>query len=172
MKKFIPTSYYPSIFNINYDNLKTQGIKCLLFDLDNTLGLIDEEVANERAIRLIKKLKKDFIIVIISNNYKKRIEKYIEPFGVDFISFAMKPFTFGLKRIRQKYHLKRGEMAIIGDQLMTDVLAGNSYQISTILVDPLGKKDLKITGINRFLERLVLKRLKRKGYLEKGIYYE
>ena len=37
-------------------------------------------------------------------------------------------------------------MCIIGDQIVTDILAGNRYKIYTVLVDPLGEKDLKITG--------------------------
>ncbi len=172
MKLFLPTSYYQNVFDINYEKLKKKGIKCILFDLDNTLGLIDESVANNRAINLIKKLKKDFIIIIISNNYKKRIAKYIEPFGVEYISFAMKPFSCGIKKTLKKYNLSNNEIIIIGDQLMTDILLGNFNKIDSVLVDPLGKKDLKITNFNRFLEKKVLKRLKKKGLFEKGIYYE
>lgn len=172
MNKFVPTSYYKSVFAINYNKLKARGVKCLLFDLDNTLGLIDEQMAHQRAIDLVKKLKKDFIVVIISNNNKKRIAKYVEAFEVEYISFSMKPFSFGLIKVRKKYNLTKQQMVIIGDQLMTDILAGNFYKINGILVDPLGKKDLKITTINRFFERLVLKRLKSKGILERGIYYE
>ena len=37
---FKPKSYYKSIYDINYDKLKEEGITCLIFDLDNTLGLI------------------------------------------------------------------------------------------------------------------------------------
>ena len=37
MEKYIPDIYVKSIYDINYDNLKERGIKCILFDLDNTL---------------------------------------------------------------------------------------------------------------------------------------
>ena len=47
---------------------------------------------------------------------------------------------------------KKKEMCMIGDQIVTDVLAGNRFKIMTILVDPLGEKDLKITGLNRKIE--------------------
>ena len=40
-------------------------------------------------------------------------------------------------------------MAIIGDQLVTDIYAGTRYGIITVLVDPLGEKDLWVTKFNR-----------------------
>ena len=46
---------------------------------------------------------------------------------------------------------------MIGDQIVTDILSGNKFKIMTILVDPLGKKDLKITGLNRAIETKIIK---------------
>ena len=56
--------------------------------------------------------------------------------------------------------------------MVTDVLAGNRYGIKTILVDPLGKKDLKITSLNRKIESTIIKHYKKKGLFERGKYYE
>ena len=63
-------------------------------------------------------------------------------------------------------------MVIIGDQIVTDILAGRRFNIKTILVDPLGEKDLKITSLNRKIEARIVKRYKEKGILERGKYYE
>lgn len=172
MNNYIPNMYKKSILDINYSKLKQNGIKCLVFDLDNTLGLIDEKEIPSKVKELLKVLKNDFKIVIISNNFKSRIEEFCRPFEVDFISFAMKPLTFSFKKIKKKFNLENKEMCMIGDQLMTDVLGGNKFGMFTILVDPLGKKDLKITTINRFLERKKIKKLTQMGVLERGKYYE
>ena len=43
MDNFIPDMYQKSIYHIDYDKLSEDGIKCLLFDLDNTL--IDRQKA-------------------------------------------------------------------------------------------------------------------------------
>ena len=59
--------------------------------------------------------------------------------------------------IKNKFNYKKEQMCMIGDQLMTDILGANRYGIYTILVDPLGKKDLKVTSINRFFEKKILK---------------
>ena len=44
MDKFIPDMYYKSIFDINYKKLKKMKIKCIAFDLDNTLASYKEDV--------------------------------------------------------------------------------------------------------------------------------
>ncbi len=172
MKKCLPKMYKKSIFDIPYQNLKESGIKCLAFDLDNTIALIDQEKVDEKTIDFIKKLKQDFIITIISNNYQNRVLSYAKLFDCDYVSFALKPSTKGLRKMRKKYHLTNKEIAIIGDQLMTDILGGNRAKAYTILVDPLGVKDLKITSFNRFIEKYVLKNFAKKKLLIKGVYYE
>ena len=60
MKIFIPDIYQKSIFTINYDKLKKKGIKCLLFDLDNTISPAKEVVLCKKTKKLLDKLKKDF----------------------------------------------------------------------------------------------------------------
>ena len=62
-------------------------------------------------------------------------------------------------------------MCLIGDQLMTDVLGGNRYGIFTILVDPLSKDELKVTGINRFFEKKQLRKLAKNNLFKRGEYY-
>jgi len=171
MNIFVPNSYYKSVYDINYDKLKKKKIKCIMFDLDNTLALIDEGVPPEKVVKFIKKLNKDFDTYIISNNNKARIEKFCSCFDSIFVSFALKPMTKGFRRIKKIGNYKNEEMCMIGDQIMTDILGGNRFGCYTILVDPLGKKDLKITSFNRMLEKAILKRLAKKGILERGKYY-
>ena len=48
MEKYVPDMYQKSIHTINYDSLLSRGIKCLLFDLDNTLAPITEKTPNEK----------------------------------------------------------------------------------------------------------------------------
>ncbi len=171
MGLFRPKIYQKSIYDINYKSLKEQGIKCLIFDLDNTLGLISNKNCPEEAKELIGKLKKDFLVLISSNNMKRRLRPYLEELGVEGIAWSMKPSIKCLLQIKTKYKLHKKEMCIIGDQIVTDVLAGNRYHIKTILVDPLGEKDLKITGLNRKFEARIIKHYEKRGLFERGKYY-
>lgn len=172
MGLFKPKIYRKNIYEINYQKLKEEGITCLIFDLDNTLGLISHKRCPEKAKELILKLKKDFSIFISSNNTKRRIQVYLDDLGIEGVAWSMKPSIKGLFHIKQKYHFKKKEMCIIGDQIVTDVLAGNRFHIKTILVDPLGEKDLKITGLNRKIENFIVKKYEKRGLFERGKYYE
>ncbi len=172
MGLFRPNVYQKSIFDINYESLKKLGITCLVFDLDNTLGMMEHKKCPPEVKEFITKLKEDFLILICSNNMKRRIKPYLEDLGVGGVCWSMKPSTIGLNRIKRDYRLKKKEMCIIGDQMVTDILAGNRFHIMTILVDPMGEKELKITGINRELEARIIKKYQKRGVFERGKYYE
>ena len=171
MTLFKPTIYNKDIFSINYDKLKEKGITCLVFDLDNTLGLIDNKKCPRKTKKLLKDLKKDFLILICSNNTKKRLKPYLKDLEVGGVAWSMKPSTRGLRKIKHNYHLKKNEMCMIGDQIVTDILAGNRFRIMTVLVDPLGDADLKITGLNRKIEAKIIKKYTKAGRFERGKYY-
>lgn len=166
-----PKMYKKKIQDINYQKLKELGIKCLIFDLDNTIALIDQKLITKEDKDFLIKLKKDFIVIIISNNKKNRVKDYADILECDYIYKAKKPLSFGFRKIRNKYNLEKKEMAVIGDQLITDILGANLYKIYPILVDPLAKKDLKITLFNRFLERKVFKKYEKRNIMKKGEYY-
>lgn len=169
---FKPSMYYKSIYDINYNKLKEMGIKCLIFDLDNTLGTIDYKKSPRKTKALIKELQEDFLVLICSNNTKRRIKPYLDDLNVGGVCWSFKPSIIGLVKLQNNYHLLKKEMCLIGDQLVTDILAGNRFHIKTILVDPMGEKDLKITGINRELEKKIIEKYQRKGLFERGKYYE
>lgn len=171
MGLFRPDIYKKNIYDINYKQLKKDGIKCLIFDLDNTLGLISHKNCPQEAKDLINKLKEDFIIVISSNNTKRRIKPYLEELGIEGTSWSMKPSIKSLIYIKAKYKLHKKEMCIIGDQIVTDILSGKRFHIKTILVDPLGDKDLKITGLNRNIEAKIIAKYEKRGLFKRGKYY-
>lgn len=171
LRSFYPNMYVKNIFNIDYERLKKRGVHCLIFDLDNTIALIDQKKVDNKTKKLFNHLKKDFQIVIISNNTKKRVEEYASFFNCDYASFAMKPLPFGYFKIKKKYHLQKKDMAMIGDQLVTDIFVGNRMTGYTILVDPLGKKDLKITTLNRYIESKIFRYYEKKAIMKRGSYY-
>lgn len=164
--------YQKSIHDIPYQKLKKRGIRCLIFDLDNTIALIDQEKTDERTKKLFRELEKDFQVVLISNNTYRRVEPYANSLNCDFVPFALKPCSRGYRKIRKKYHLAKEEMAMIGDQLVTDIYVGNRMTGCSILVDPLGEKDLKITSINRFIEKRIFRHFEKTKQMKKGVYYE
>ncbi len=168
MSKFKPKMYYKDIFSINYELLKKKKIHVLIFDLDNTIMTYDEEVPSKDVVELFKKLNRDFKVFIASNNLKDRVRKIGKYMNVHAFYSVVKPTKKLKKLLLKKYDVKMEEVTIIGDQIVTDIFMGNRLGMNTILVDPLGKKDLKVTYFNRWLETIIMKRIK----LKRGDYYE
>lgn len=164
--------YQQSIYKINYDLLKKRGIKCLLFDLDNTMVPYKTDMPDKKIKELFAYLENDFKIIILSNAKKNRVRYFKEHLNVDSAYLSLKPLKKKYKKILKLYHYKESEIACIGDQLMTDILGGNRMNMITIYVNPLNNYEPFRTKINRFIERIIMKKLNKKGLLEKGKYYE
>lgn len=158
MSLFTPDFSYKNIYEVDYSMLKKIGIKCLLFDLDNTCIGYKEKEPNDKLIHLFHGLEKDgFRVVIFSNARKKRLEPFVK-LGIVCHHFSKKPFKWSFRKMMKKYSLSCDEVCIIGDQIFTDVLGGNRVGIRTCLVEPLTKEDFIVTKFFRKLENKILKR--------------
>ena len=167
MKLFIPNMYAPDIFHIDYQRLKELGYKLIIFDLDNTIGTYKEKVCNEKFAKFLKDLQKEWIIVVASNSHSSRVKNFLKDLNIEACSWSFKPTLKALRKIKKNYQIEYTKMIIIGDQILTDILAGNRKSLFTVLVDPLEDYDLKITGFNRLLE----KRINKINKIEKGKYF-
>ena len=66
--KFVPDKYFKSIYDINYESLKGSGIKCLIFDLTNTLEPEMVKVPSRKVKDLFEDLKDmGFKLIIIGD---------------------------------------------------------------------------------------------------------
>lgn len=172
MDKFIPDIYQKSIYDINYKKLKKSGIKCILFDLDNTLVPYTVKEPSKKIKDLFQELASDFKIIIMSNSGKNRLRPFKEKLNVDVAFSSHKPFKKKYKKILEIYNFKPEQVAAIGDQLMTDVFGGNRMGLTTIFVNRIGPVEPITTRFNRIWERKLLKKFNKKGVLIKGEYYD
>ena len=165
--------YKQNIYEVNYEKLKKQGIKCLLFDLDNTIAAPNVKKPTEEVKKLVDKLKiMGFRIVIFSNSPKGRVKPFKDELEVDASASTKKPKKTKFLKVLSLYNYTITEVAIIGDQILTDVVGGNKVGILTILTDPISKKDFILTKINRLREKIVIRKLSKKSLFIKGKYYE
>lgn len=160
MKKFFPTQYVKSVHHIDYENLKDQGIKGLIFDIDNTLVPYFIQEGDEKLINLLDDLKKNlgFKITLVSNGKKNRVVRFNRNLKLYAIHKAGKPRTANLKKAMTVMKTDKQSTVIIGDQIFTDVWAANRLGIASILVEPVSEKDEFITWIKRGMERMILKK--------------
>ncbi|WP_152656319.1 YqeG family HAD IIIA-type phosphatase [Oceanobacillus sp. CFH 90083] len=156
---FLPNEQIDQIFDLKPENLKKKGIKGIITDLDNTLVAWDVKDATPDIITWLQTMEEnDIKVTIISNNNQERVTVFSEPLGTPFVFRARKPLTRAFKLAAKQMKLKKEEILVVGDQLLTDVLGGNLAGFYTVLVVPVVQTDEKITRINRFIERRILKR--------------
>lgn len=173
MNYFYPDIYAKSIYDINYDKLIDRGIKCLLFDLDNTcIPYVDKKPTKELK-ELFDKLKDmGFKVIIFSNSPRKRLAPFKKYLNVDCSAKSGKPRKRKFLKILQIYNFNLPEVAVIGDQLVTDIYGGNRVGITTILVNPISNIDMPFTKIHRLIEKKKIKKMAKEGIFKLGEYYD
>lgn len=173
MEKYLPDMYQKSIYTVNYEKLMDNGVKCILFDLDNTLVPFNIKEANDKLKELFKNLREmGFKVIIFSNSPKNRVHAFGESLAVDVVANAKKPSKLEFNMILNKYKYNITEVAIIGDQLLTDIKGGNKVGITTVLVNPISTKDPIWTRFNRYFEKKVMRKMTDRDLFFKGRYYD
>lgn len=160
-----PKLYCKRVTDISIEYLEKNNIKGILLDVDNTLLDFDLKIVDGLK-QWYEKIKENNIkCMILSNSNKtKKIEYVANLLHIDYIKFAIKPFKIGFKMAQKRLNLKPENIAVVGDQIFTDVIGANRSKMHSILVKPLAEKDLFLTRFKRPLENLVIKNyLKKQG---------
>lgn len=148
-----------NVYEINFEELKQQGIKCLMFDLDSTVMVSKSANFLPETVEWFNTFLKDFEVAIISNN---KNEKYIEnasklaPCRV--IGRADKPNPKVMGEYLKSVGIVPSEAAMIGDRPLTDILAGKLLGCKTILVGSINPTENLPTKFVRALERSTIRK--------------
>jgi putative phosphatase len=152
-----PDRFAPRLFDVTLRELEEAGLRGLIVDLDNTLlGFRESELAQEHLAWVKAALDYGFKMVMVSNNFTGRVTGIAATLGIPCIPNALKPLPFGIMRALRILGLRRRQVAVVGDQLFTDVLGGKLCGLYTILTEPIETKDFAVTRMFRFFERLML----------------
>ena len=160
-----PKEYLNSVKEISIDLLKKNHIKGLILDVDNTLIDFEKEMPTgvKEWVETLKKFEIKFCILSNSNNVEK-VGAVAEKLDIPFIHFAKKPFRVGFEKAQKVLELEANEIAVVGDQIMTDVIGANRSKMFPILVKPIDEKDYLVTKIKRPFEKIIINfYLKRKN---------
>lgn len=158
LSKFYPYEYVEDVFSIDYKKLYQKGYRGIIFDLDNTLVPHGNDSTLE-IDELFKKIQNlGFKTFILSDNGKKRIDKFLENIdNCPYIDNAGKPNPQNYYKAIEQMNLNKNEVVYIGDQIFTDILGANNANIANILVKFIGYKTEKKIGIKRHIEKIILK---------------
>ena len=154
-----PHFRFDSIVEITPEWLREQRLFTLFLDVDNTLKYYRSDLVGEKVVEWVQAMKSAKIqIYLVSNGRGKRIRTVAKQLDLPYIAPAFKPFPFVCRKLLRTKHLDPRYVAMVGDQIFADIMAGNLSNICTIYIKPMApKQEPFFTRIKRPFERLVLK---------------
>lgn len=157
LKRFYPDYVYNKVEEIPYELLSKNDIKLVMLDMDNTL--VDHNYVFRKELKdWAINMKENGIELYILTNcpMTKKVEKIANELGMKYHHRAIKPFLKGFKSILNESGVSAKNVAMIGDQLFTDIWGGNRIGLTTILVEPIQDKEWIVTKIKRPIEKKIL----------------
>ena len=156
MRFWIPDYQLTHFREITADLLHEAGIRGLMIDLDNTIAPWRKELSPEAMEWFAHMHDAGIQTCLLSNSrHPTRARKIADELGIGCIAWAKKPRRGGYERARESLGLQRQEVAMVGDQIFTDIWGGKRAGVKTILVTPLPGRELPVLKVLRFLERVV-----------------
>ena len=148
-----PEKVYKSLAEMPWDILAQEGIRTALLDFDNTLG---PDHATEYSYNCIKLIQEQGIrCCLVSNAKSGRSAKIAEMLDIPCVTFAKKPGTSGVLKAIEVMGSTKDESVMVGDQIFTDVIAGNNSGVRTFMVEKLHKQEIWYVMLKRPLEKIV-----------------
>lgn len=118
--------------------LLEREIAGLVLDVDLTLLPFRQTTVPSSCQRWLEEAHRQLPIHLLSNNpSRERIGAVAANLGLPFTTSAGKPRRAALRRVMEQLQLPHRQVALIGDRLFTDVIAGNRLGLYTVLVKPI-----------------------------------
>ena len=154
--KLYPCAYAKDVFSIDYRKLYDHGYRGILFDVDNTLVHHNDDSTPvvEELFEHLKEL--GFQTVLISNNSKERLERFVRNMDTPFLHEAKKPAPQGYETALSMMNVSKEKAVMIGDQMFMDVRGANRAGIDSIMVHFVVRDPKAPIGVRRYLEKLIL----------------
>lgn len=149
-----------SVLQIQPGLLRQYGIRGLMLDLDNTLTTHDNPAPAEGVLSWIDVMRKAGIaMMIVSNNRPHRVEPFAVALGLPFVAEGAKPLPKGFRQAQKRMQLPFSQLAVVGDQIFTDILGANLCGVKSIYVRPIQYESTSFFKVKRWLERPFLPKM-------------
>ena len=147
--------------------LTSLGVKAILADIDNTLAPYEQPEPDQRIKGWIASLAEVGIgIAFVSNNDWERVNRFNATLGVPAYAKSGKPFKKNLVKAMNDLGGTLETTVMLGDQLLTDALAGHNLGVKCLIVPPIRDKKNAFFKFKRWLEKPVVKKFKRRNGIE------
>lgn len=151
------------VTEITPEFLIKNNIRGLLLDLDNTLTTHDNPVPGEGVTEWLDSMRSAGIkMVIVSNNHPPRVKPFADMLGLDFVCEGKKPLSSGFNRAQKRMGIPFSQLAVLGDQIFTDMLGANLKRVRGIFVYPIEHEKTKFFKLKRWAEKPFLPKITKK----------
>lgn len=142
-----------TICDLTPELLAAHGIQGLLLDLDNTLTTHDNPRPADGVPEWIASMKAHGIrLCIVSNNHPPRVQPFADLLGLDFVCEGKKPLSKGFREAQKRMDLPWKSLAVVGDQIFTDVLGANLKRLKCVFVFPIEHEKTRFFRFKRKME--------------------
>lgn len=163
----MPDYMFRTFDEITPEFLTGLGVRAILADIDNTLAPYEQPEPDERIRAWIKSLADAGIaIAFVSNNDWERVELFNRTLGVPAYAKSGKPFKKNLIRAMTDLGATRETTVMLGDQLLTDALAGRNLGVTVLIVPPIRDKKSAFFRFKRWIEKPFVRRFKKRNGID------
>ena len=160
MSIFTPSAALRRVTDITAALLHSLGAEALFLDVDNTLALDGSQTPLPGAVAWSEKIREDgFRVIILSNNFSRRVAPFAEQFNLPFRSAAMKPLPAAYWAAARRMGVRRERAVVVGDQVFTDILGANLAGMKSILLQPVREEPSGSFRIRRSLEKSIRRKM-------------
>ena len=139
----LPTLITPKLTDLTAQQLHLRGIQLLMMDFDNTIVPYTTSIPTEEMDRWLREMTASQIkLCVVSNSKKDRVKVFCAQYGIDCITHAKKPFPKGIRECLHKYRIPPSHCALVGDQIFTDTMGANGYNVTSILVEAIDNHNI------------------------------
>jgi HAD superfamily phosphatase (TIGR01668 family) len=153
-----PDAYFSRIADIDIEHdLKSQGLRTVLLDIDNTLrSRADGGVPADARAWLARCKRAGVGVCLLSNNWHGNVFDLADELDLPIVAKALKPLPTGYLVALRDMHAKARTTVVVGDQLFTDIVGAKMLGIRAYMVAPLAEVDLPYTAALRNIERAIV----------------
>ena len=159
---FQPDMTVQRVQDIELRQLAAKGIRGLLLDLDNTLTVWHGMTVEPQVQAWLEQARQSgFRLCILSNSHAARVQPMGQLLQIPAVHMSAKPRTGAFRRGCQELDLPPSQVAMVGDQLLTDICGANRAGLFTIMTELIDGREMWGTAhIARPMERLVRRWMK------------